>query len=219
MFKLPPHYKLAATAIVSCLFFSPLVSADEGAPTKEVFITPGTVKIEVKHFGKPVTIIRVQEKGTEIVPFYRAVTRGKIQPMQPFAPHQVETIGELEMMDYIKQQSAGDDSILIIDSRTAAWVERSGLIPGAINIPFTRFKESDSAQEIMEEEFNLIVGETFDFRSTKTLVMYCNGNWCPQSSISIRKLLQMGYPAARIKYYRGGMQSWLGLGLTVVPPK
>ena len=45
----------------------------------------------------------------------------------------VETIGENEMIDYLEQMSAGDDSILVIDSRTPNWVER-GQIPGAINL-------------------------------------------------------------------------------------
>ncbi|CAI8238634.1 MAG: Uncharacterised protein [Arcobacter lacus] len=29
-------------------------------------------------------------------------------------------------------------------------------------------------------------------------------------------LLKMGYPVAKIKYYRGGMQAWTSLGFTVV---
>ena len=45
-----------------------------------------------------------------------------IQPIS-LAPG-VETIGENEMIDYLEQMSAGDDSILVIDSRTPNWVER-----------------------------------------------------------------------------------------------
>jgi hypothetical protein len=29
-------------------------------------------------------------------------------------------------------------------------------------------------------------------------------------------MLREGYPAARIRYYRGGMQAWKSLGLTTV---
>lgn len=205
--------------LLTTLSLAGQATASEGAKTKPVFIRPGVVEIEVKHQGKPVTLMREQEKGTEIIPFYRTVTRGKIQPMHPFSPHAVETIGELEMMDYIQQMSNGDDSILIMDSRKPIWLRRSGMIPGAVNIPFTTFKKTDSALKTMEDRFNVTVGETFDFRRAKTLVIYCNGAWCPQSGIAIRKLLKMGYPAANIKYYRGGIQSWLGLGLTVVHPE
>jgi 3-mercaptopyruvate sulfurtransferase SseA len=92
------------------------------------------------------------------------------------------------------------------------------MIPGAVSIPFTEFKSSDSTMEVMEDQFDVLVGDTYDFSNAKTLVMYCNGNWCGQSPTAINKLLKMGYPAAKIKYYRGGMQSWSALGLTVVEP-
>jgi hypothetical protein len=32
-------------------------------------------------------------------------------------------------------------------------------------------------------------------------------------------LLALGYPAHKIKWYRGGMQSWKSLGLTTVFPE
>ncbi len=192
-----------------------LVSAEE-KETKGVMITHGIQSVDVKHDGKTVAITRVQDKKNEIVPFYRKTTRGTIQAMHPFAPHTVETIGEREIIEYIQKMSVGDSSIIIIDSRTPAWVKRSGMIPGAVNIPFTQFSDDAVTLEIMEDEFDVIPGETFNFSNAKTLVMYCNGNWCGQSPTAIRKLLSMGYPAAKIKYFRGGMQSWTALGLTTV---
>jgi rhodanese-related sulfurtransferase len=198
-------------------FLNGYASADEES-SKQIMISPDIYSVEVKHNGEPVKLLRNQLQKNEIVEFYRRTDRGKIQPMHPFAPHAVDTIGELEMIDYLQQRSAGDTSILIIDSRTADWVKRSGMIPGAVNIPFTKFNSSDSTLEIMEDQFDVLAGETFDFSNAKTLVMYCNGNWCGQSPTAITKLLQMGYPAAKIKYYRGGMQSWASLGLTVVQP-
>jgi len=196
---------------------APFQSANaEEKQTKGVMITQGIQSVDVKHHGKTVAITRVQDKKNEIVPFYRKTTRGTIQAMHPFAPHAVETIGEREMIEYIQKMSVGDSSILIVDSRTPAWVKRSGMIPGAVNIPFTKFSEDDVTLEIMEDEFDVIPGETFNFSNAKTLVMYCNGNWCGQSPTAIRKLLSMGYPAAKIKYFRGGMQSWAALGLTTI---
>lgn len=188
----------------------------EEKETKDVVITHGLKSVDVKHNGETVSIMREQVKSNEIVPFYRKTTRGTIQAMHPFEPHKVDTIGEREIIDYVKKMSDGDDSIIIVDSRTPAWVKRSGMIPGAVNIPFTKFKESADTLEIMEDQFDVIPGETFDFGNAKTLVMYCNGNWCGQSPTAIRKLLAMGYPASKIKYFRGGMQSWAALGLTTV---
>jgi ribosome-associated protein len=50
-------------------------------------------------------------------------------------------------------------------------------------------------------------------------VLYCNGIWCGQSPTNIRQLLSLGYPAHKLKWYRGGMQSWKALGLTTVELK
>jgi len=40
--------------------------------------------------------------------------------------------------------------------------------------------------------------------------------WCGQSPSSIKTLLRFGYPAKKLKWYRGGMQDWEILGLTVI---
>ena len=45
---------------------------------------------------------------------------------------------------------------------------------------------------------------------------FCNGMWCGQSPASMASLLRFGYPADKIKWFRGGMQTWQILGLTTV---
>jgi rhodanese-related sulfurtransferase len=55
--------------------------------------------------------------------------------------------------------------------------------------------------------------------NAKTLVLYCNGAWCGQSPTNVRQLLAVGYPAYKLKWYRGGMQSWKSLGLPTAPFK
>ncbi|HHH20506.1 MAG TPA: rhodanese-like domain-containing protein, partial [Nitratifractor sp.] len=61
---------------------------------------------------------------------------------------------------------------------------------------------------------------TLDFSKAKTVVVYCNGAWCLQSTQLIKdakySLLKLGYPKDKIKYYRGGMQSWVTFGLTTI---
>jgi rhodanese-related sulfurtransferase len=92
----------------------------------------------------------------------------------------------------------------------------SGGIPSAVNIPYTLFKKKDRALEIMEDQLGVQVDDVFDFTYAKTLVMYCNGIWCGQTPTAVKALLSYGYPAAKIKYFRGGMQNWKSLGLTTV---
>jgi rhodanese-related sulfurtransferase len=59
----------------------------------------------------------------------------------------------------------------------------------------------------------------WNFGAAKTLVFYCNGPWCGQSPTNIRALLEYGYPAHKLKWYRGGMQAWEQLGFTTVKPE
>ena len=60
---------------------------------------------------------------------------------------------------------------------------------------------------------------TWDFTSAKTILLYCNGAWCGQSPTAINALIELGYPKSKMKYYRGGMQSWQLLGLTTIVPE
>ncbi len=56
----------------------------------------------------------------------------------------------------------------------------------------------------------------YDFGAAHTLAIFCNGPSCGQTPSYIRTLLALGYPAAKLRWYRGGMQDWCSLGLTVV---
>jgi rhodanese-related sulfurtransferase len=70
----------------------------------------------------------------------------------------------------------------------------------------------------MTERFGVKEGDDgeLDFSEAKTLVLFCNGIWCGQSTSNIGTLMQMGYPAEKLKWYRGGMQDWVSAGLTTV---
>jgi rhodanese-related sulfurtransferase len=60
--------------------------------------------------------------------------------------------------------------------------------------------------------------EAWDFSNAKSVVLWCNGPWCGQSPSAIQGMLQLGYPAEKIRYYRGGLQLWLLFGMPVVYP-
>ncbi len=191
---------------------------------KPVGITGDTMSVTVKHGGKDVKIMRNQDNANTVIPAFAKTSR----PCPPFciqpsvlAPG-VETIAEREIMHYLEHMSKGDDSILVIDSRTPDWVKK-GTIPGAKNIPWTKLNPAKGADplsilDILQEEFNVTESEgLLNFSNAKTLVMFCNGMWCGQSPNNILNLLKLGYPAHKIKWYRGGMQDWEILGLSTVP--
>jgi rhodanese-related sulfurtransferase len=212
--------KLILAALAASLVLSANVSA------KPVAIVKGTMDVAVKHDGKTVKISRNQDNKNTINPAFAKTSR----PCPPFciqpailAPG-VETIAEREVIDYVAKMSNGDDSIMVIDSRTPDWVKK-GTIPGAKNLPWTKLNPAKGADpisilEILEDEFGVTENEgLLNFSKAKTLVMFCNGMWCGQSPNNIKNLLKLGYPAHKIKWYRGGMQDWEVLGLTTVPGK
>ena len=191
----------------------------------EVNISADIESVAVRHGDSEVKIMRNQNQKNTVNPAFAKTSR-KCPPfcIQPsiLAPG-VETIAELEVLDYLRRMSEGDDSIVVIDSRTPAWVAK-GTIPGAINIPWTSLNPAKGADpisigEILEGRFNAQNLEgLWDYRNARTLVMFCNGMWCGQSPNNIKNLLGFGYPAHKIKWYRGGMQNWEILGLTTAKP-
>jgi len=229
--------KCTAFSIIASLCLMLNTASAKGRP---VGITSTLTSVSVMHDGKKVEIMRNQDNTANIDPGYAKTSR----PCPPFCIQPInlgkgiETIGELEVINYAKKMSDGDKTILLVDSRTPDWVSR-GTIPSAINISWVELTPRKGAttegiMKIMLEKFGVKLkpdmdevdvdeaianGDTstvFDFSNAKTLVMFCNGMWCGQSPASISALRKFGYPAEKLKYYRGGMQDWYILGLTTV---
>lgn len=190
----------------------------------KVKITTDIPWVDIQHKGKTIRIQRNQDPGN-MVDLDFAITSRPCPPycIQPMvAAPGVETVGEIEVIQYIKRMSEGNGNIVVIDSREPKWL-RKGMIPGAINIPWKKLFAStaseESIAEIMQFNFGAVqLEQLWNFQSAKTLIFYCNGPWCGQSATNIRALLTMGYPAHKLKWYRGGIQSWKMFGLTVITP-
>lgn len=196
-------------------------------------ITPALESVKVTHDGETVTVTRGHDRDATLPEMFQKTDRGCppfcVQPIE--AAPGVDTVGELELLDYLHRIHQGDDTILVIDSRTPDWVMR-GTIPGAVNIPWTRINtdtegtfqtpgEADTLVQILADEFGAEQDpQTGDwsFDGAKTLVLFCNGIWCPQSTANIKTLIEYGYPVHKLKWYRGGMQDWVSVGLTTVKP-
>lgn len=204
---------------------APIAAALPGAELPwQVNITSDLPSVDVLHHGRKVTIMRNQSQSNAINPDFAKTSRTCppfcIQPSES-APG-VTTIGELEVLHVLKKASDGDTSVLVIDSRTSAWVEK-GVIPGTVNIPWDTLDsdESDtvSVQGVLENQLGAERrDDIWNFDNAKTLVLHCNGPWCGQSLTTIMGLLKIGYPAHKLLWYRGGMQDWESLGLTTLKP-
>jgi rhodanese-related sulfurtransferase len=214
--------KLRTLFATSALFTT--LALPMAANALDVNITADLPSVEVMHGGKKVTIMRNQDQANAVKPDFAKTSRKCppfcIQPGELAVG--VATIGELEVLQYLKKMSDGDETIIVVDSRTPDWVAK-GTIPGSINIPWDQLNIGHSdpitVQDILETHFGVKNQDGFYlFDHAKTVVMFCNGPWCGQSPTNIKGLLKIGYPADKIKWYRGGMQDWEVLGLTTVKP-
>lgn len=206
-----------------------LLLAAPGVAEQGNRITPSIYSVEVQHQGNAITIGREADPNASIPEDYSRVGRQCppfcIQPIQVLPG--VDTVGELEVLEYLRRITAGDESLLVVDSRTPEWV-RNGTIPGSINIPwnminmevngeFEQEAAADTLVKLLTTRFAArLVNGQWDFSEAKTLVLFCNGLWCPQSAINIKTLVKLGFPPGKLKWYRGGMQSWVTAGLTTV---
>lgn len=189
----------AVIAATAGLFLATSPSAQEVAIGKDL------PQVVIQTPSGPTVISRIQDTDHEITGAWARTSRPCpnfcIQPMSP--AEGVTTIGELELLAMLQ-----DPQAMVIDSRTADWFS-SGSIPGAINIPYTYIVD-ELGQLGCEVDF-----DGWDCTDARPVALFCNGLWCGQSPTAIRHMIQAGYPAERIFYYRGGMQSWRLLGLTV----
>lgn len=176
---------------------SPLLIVDEKVESVGM---PGIDKInEIKMRIKDISEIRTPQRdnyhvipadmNTEAGLVEVDTTWGSIQPMQ--AAPDVLTVGELEVYHHKKKD------LHIIDTRKPDTTGNVS-IPGSKNIPYDK-----------------LAGRMDELDKNHPSIFFCNGPQCPQSSTAIKNLLDAGYPAEKILYYRGGMHDWITLGLPV----
>ncbi|MYM57058.1 rhodanese-like domain-containing protein [Thalassovita mangrovi] len=191
--------------LLSLLLLPLLLPALAWAEDKPVNIGKDVPSVTVPVPGGEAVIRRIPDADNQLTGDWARTSRPCppfcIQPMSP-APG-VTTIGELELIELLQ-----DPEVVVMDSRLPDWFA-GGSIPGAINVPYT---------EVIDRLGDLGCEADFDgwaCEAPKRVALFCNGNWCGQSPTAIRNMIEAGFPADHIYYYRGGMQAWRLLGLSV----
>ena len=186
-----------------------------------VKITPTLEFIDVQHGDKTIRIERDQNTENRLTNSFAKTSRTCppfcIQPITLLG--HVTTVAELEVINFLANQVKSGKGLLV-DSRMPEWNEK-GTIPGSINIPFTVLSKGLGSKHIVR--IIELLGATnksgrWDFSNVRDLMLFCNGPWCGQSTQAINNLAKIGYPEEKIFWYRGGMQAWQQVGLTVVKP-
>jgi len=198
------------------LLLSPLFSNPDNILIK---INKDISSIMVKDLGHDITIKRVQDPRHHLTDDFTKTSRScppfciqstKIDPS-------VETIAELELLDFMQKKIAKEKGILI-DARLNSWFELE-TIPSAINLPFPVIVNSN--KEKIERIFKLLgmkveADGSWNFKNAKILTIFDNGVWCAQASHLVSAIIKNHYPTSKIFYYRSGLQGWKLLGLTTV---
>ncbi|MBF9047836.1 rhodanese-like domain-containing protein [Rhodobacterales bacterium LSUCC0031] len=186
-----------------------LIALPLSANADPVGLTPDMMAASVPTASGMVEITRNQDNTARLEGDWLLTSRPCpnfcIQPMIP-APG-VTPVGELEVIAALQ-----DPGTVVIDGRIRPEFE-AGTIPGAISVPYT--EAADRLGELgCAPDFDGFICEG---EGVAKVVLFCNGPWCGQSPTAARRMIEAGFPAENISYYRGGMQNWMGLGLTVVP--
>lgn len=187
----------------------------------DVKITPELEYIDVQHNSKTVRIQREQNTENRLTNSFAKTSRTCppfcVQPIRLL--EDVTTVAEIEVIEFLDNQVKTGQGLLV-DSRMPEWHEK-GTIPGAVNIPFTILSQGLDSEHIVKIIQLLGAREQsgkWDFSRVRELMLFCNGPWCEQSTLAINNLAKIGYPQEKMFWYRGGMQAWQQVGLTVVEP-
>lgn len=126
----------------------------------------------------------------------------------------VETVIEPDVLEFLINAVAENQGLLV-DARMPD-ARALGYIPGSVSLPFeTLAPENAFRDDILKALGARAFEDVFNFVDAQNLVVFDNGPSQNDAGILISHLLEAGYPADRIRYYRGGMQVWSVVGLTV----
>jgi len=181
----------------------------------KVKITPDMAYIYVYHKGKAVKVHRIQDTKHKITGEYAKIYRPGTS-IQPIKIHEgIQTIGEVELLKFMTKK-VNKKTGLLVDVRSKDAYKKES-IPSAVNIPASVKDDSVKVEKILK-----VLGAkrnqdgTLDTSNALQVAFYCHGLWCDKAPEFIDKFLELGYPAEKILYYRGGMQMWKILGFTTV---
>ncbi|MEH6645884.1 rhodanese-like domain-containing protein [Sulfitobacter sp.] len=126
----------------------------------------------------------------------------------------VDTLIEPDVLAFL-ENGVGTNAGLLVDARMPH--DRDlGFIPGSVSLPVdTVSSQSEFRNDILKALGARAFEDVFNFADAQSLVVYDNGPTQNDAGRLIGYLLDAGYPSEKIRYYRGGMQVWSVLGLTV----
>lgn len=182
---------LRLTGLAACVAASPTLAQQSNITTDLADVTIDLAS------GSTLSILR--DKG--------GCPPSCVQPMQ--AAPGIVTIGELEVIEFLQEFSANGIGLLV-DARLPDGFSQ-GTLPGAVNVPETTLAPENPYRDDLLEALG-VRGD--DFAGALDLVIFASGPDAPAAPSALRSLVGAGYPASKLRYYRGGVFAWSSLGLS-----
>ncbi len=144
----------------------------------------------------------------------RIVRSGPVCPPSCVTPMQaasgVATVGELEVLDFL-ELFVSEGRGLLVDARLPEAFS-TGTVPGSVNVPASTLAPENPYRDDLLEALGVRSG---DFSGAFDLVLFAGGADDGLAAAAVRNLLDAGYPPTKLKFYRGGLKAWDGLGLSL----
>ncbi len=130
----------------------------------------------------------------------------------------VETLTEAEVLAFLTGPLALGEGV-VIDPRLPE-VHALGTLPGAVNLPLPALGRDNPYVGDVMHALGAVTGAdgVSDFTGAKLLLVHGNGPWEDEGAAAIRALLDLGYPAEKLRFYRGGIRDWMMTGLALAMP-
>ena len=206
--------------LIKLLAISGLAFLGTGAAAQDVRITTFKSDSEFTLNGRTFTVTRNQDTNATLTGDFartsRACPPNCLQPM--IIADGVTTIGEVELLSFLENDVSNQRGLLL-DSRSPDEFAQ-GTIPGAVNVPqMTLAPENRYRSDILQALGAVSnAGGSLDFTDAMSLTLFSGGVWSAEAPSGVENLLAAGYPPEKIFYYRGGVQAWMHVGLTIHIP-
>lgn len=203
----------SAVALAAVAAFSSLAFNVQAAKAD---IIAGQASVEFEFGGQAFSIRRGQNGDAGLPRAYSETARACpphcIEP--GVAAPGVQTLTELDVFGFM-QTSVSSGAGLLVDARLPDEFQQ-GSIPGAISVPAATLVSNNPYREdlLLALGAKGTIGQ-MDFSGAFDLLVFDDGPWSPTAREAVQLLLEAGYPAQKILYYRGGLQLWHIFGLTV----
>ncbi len=126
----------------------------------------------------------------------------------------VATVAEPEVIRFLGQSVAAGSGLLIDARKRNA--RDSGAIAGSTNIPVAVLDRNNPYRtDILMALGATRTNDGLNFDNATPVMIYDGGPADQEAAALVAALVDAGYPADRITYYRGGMLVWVALGLSV----